>query len=220
VTDRGRRREKASMGTREYFMTAIASLCLFSHPGCSQGTHGCADIHQGQPAVLSVPFVQQQSAGECGAACLAQVIGYWTHDRTFPAAVMEPSCPEGGCTGKQLTERARSRGFDALIFQGTLETLFNHLQAARPVIVMLGEEGTRHYSVVCGHSISEGAVVLQDPLRGCLSVDDDLFFEAWKASYFFTLVVTPQRKFQMNTPAAPCGECDPKGDSIQKGERS
>ncbi|MCG8456579.1 MAG: cysteine peptidase family C39 domain-containing protein, partial [Holophagales bacterium] len=113
-----------------------------------------------------VPFVQQLSAVECGAACLTMVLRY--HGCKAPVAEVRDVCGVGrdGVTALSLLRAARSYGLEAKGFSVALEKLpgfatpailhwrFNHFVVlerctAKGVVIVDPAAGRRHLSLPC-----------------------------------------------------------------------
>ncbi|MEW5735487.1 MAG: cysteine peptidase family C39 domain-containing protein [Thermodesulfobacteriota bacterium] len=179
---------------RQLVGLALVALCLLA-ASCATGPR----FHKVTPAysegedtfVLDLPYFSQKKDSCCGAACLAMLAGYWKG--TGAGADMNTgSCPEEGFSGGELVEMAERAGFSALLFKTDLAGLLTEVAATRPVIVMLGAQGGRHYAVCYGFSQDRGQVVLADPGRGRVYCSNTEFMQSWRQAKGFALVVVEQ----------------------------
>src|SRR5438876_7316498 len=100
---------------------------------------------------VAVPFLPQTDA-LCGGAAVAMVFRYWgdahADVQQFASLVDRRA---GGIADDVLVDAARTRGWNVVRFEGTLESLAAQLTARRPVIVLIGDRRDRyHYVVVIG----------------------------------------------------------------------
>jgi hypothetical protein len=140
---------------------------------------------------VEVPFLPQTDA-LCGGAAVAMVFRYWgdAHaDIEQFASLVDRRA--GGIHDDALVDAARTRGWNAISFEGTLESLAAHLEARRPVIVLLGDRRERyHYVVVTG--IRSDGVIVHDPSWGPSRViGEDAFQRAWSQARYWSLLILP-----------------------------
>ena len=154
---------------------------------------------------LDVPYVRQIEAG-CGAASIAMVMQYWSHET--PELGVATDAMDGdriyrllagssgkGISGESLKQYLSSNGFDAYAFNGELRDIEQHLAKGRPLVVCLAPRGSRqplHYVVVVGKT--DKVVTMHDPTRGKLFQEDlPRFQKEWKATGNWTLLAVPRR---------------------------
>jgi peptidase C39-like protein len=141
--------------------------------------------------VLDVPFLAQPEA-LCGGAAAAMVLRYWGEAGVRPedfAGLLDKKA--GGIRTGALADAIRLRGWQALVFPGTLEAIRGHLARGRPLIVLLQvARGRFHYVVVLGEA--RGSVFLHDPARASFQVmDEKKFLRAWTPAGSWGLLVLP-----------------------------
>jgi tetratricopeptide (TPR) repeat protein len=143
-------------------------------------------------AALPVPFVAQQK-DTCGAAALAMVMGYWnqaaSHDE-IAARLLSPHLK--GILGSKLEDYARSRGLQAVAYEGDLDQLREYVDKGRPLIVAwrVGR-GRFHNVVVVGHDADH--LVVHDPAEGAeRRVKAEAFEKRWAGAGHWTLLVLPR----------------------------
>jgi len=143
--------------------------------------------------ILKVPVINQKNPECCGRVSLAMVMGYWTEklDEAISFATMGV-CPKGGFSGKELKNLAISHGFQVYIFSGEIVNLIEHIKATRPIIVMIGDEGSRHYVVVNGYSDVDKRIIFIDPARGTVFMDFTDFHAIWTQSKRFAMLIVPK----------------------------
>jgi hypothetical protein len=143
-------------------------------------------------AVLDVPFLAQ---GEdlCGGAAVAMVMRYWgaadVQAEDF-APLVEPA--RAGITTGALVRAVDERGWRALPFRASVETVRGHLARGRPVVALIRVAGGRHHYVVLV-AWSGGRVLLHDPALGPFRVwtERDLL-TAWQPTETWALLVLPE----------------------------
>lgn len=166
--------------------------------------HACAmDVYPGSLArtlasrrPLDVPLQTQRTETECGIAAAQMVSAYY--QRPFPEAQLASLHERArgvGVTGQDLKDAFEGAGYFAAIFAGTLDDpvsgLKRHLDAGRPLIVLVGGEGQRHYWVVAGYDDDAGIVFINDPAGVRLGVKYARFDEAWARAGRMTVVAAP-----------------------------
>jgi hypothetical protein len=148
-------------------------------------------------AAIEVPYLPQTDA-LCGGAATAMVFRYWG-DVHADAQQFEPLVDKraGGISGDSLVSAVRARGWRAENFEGSIEELANRLAARQPVIVLIGDRGSRyHYVVVTG--LDDRSVVVHDPAWGpARSMERTRFARLWERSRFWSLVVLPAAGVRM-----------------------
>ena len=157
----------------------------------------------GAPGVwLDVPFVRQEKNG-CGAAAVAMVMQYWfrqqgrASDQADPALIQRALYARDaqGIYASEIEQYLRQHGFRTFAFHGDWESLKQHLEKGRPLIVALrpGSE-TLHYVVVTGLDWDQALVMVNDPAARKLLKQQRSKFEAeWKATANWSLLAVPQQ---------------------------
>jgi hypothetical protein len=86
-------------------------------------------------AGLDSPKVQGVEG--CGAQALATIIAHWDGATSSTEIAAELPWHDVGATPIDLLLEARRRGFEATIARGSLDVLVQHIDAGRPVLIML-----------------------------------------------------------------------------------
>jgi RNA polymerase sigma-70 factor (ECF subfamily) len=126
--------------------------------GAAAGRRGC-------------PWVAQEGASDCGAACLAMVARF--HDfGADPAAIRERLRPgPQGSSLRELQEAAEGLGFRARAVRVGAEQL---AAVALPAVAHLADG---HYVVL--YAVQHNAVVAGDPAAGVVALDAAAFARSW-----------------------------------------
>ena len=152
---------------------------------------------------LDVPFVRQEKNG-CGAASIAMVMHYWfrkqgrASDEPNPALIQRAlySRDAQGTYASELEQYLQQHGFRTFAFHGDWESLKQHLEKGRPLIVALrpGNDAPLHYVVVTGLDWDQALVMVNDPAARKLLKQQRSKFEAeWKATANWSLLAVPQQ---------------------------
>lgn len=154
---------------------------------------------------LDVPFIRQEKDG-CGAASIAMVMRYWERQQ-HPQGQSDPSSadansiqqalysPDGhGIFASAMQRYFEQHGYRAFAFSGDWDTLKQHLEKGRPLIVALKSgRSTLHYVVVAGLDWQQNLVLKNDPgERKLLQQDRADFEKEWKAAGHWTLLAVPR----------------------------
>ncbi len=136
--------------------------------------------HLWQQISRRYPFFLQQSASDCGAACLVMVGRYW--DKRFSINRLRDlaSVDRNGASLNGLASAAESIGFTTRMVTASLDTL---AQQNLPAIVHW--EG-RHYIVV--YRITRKRVTIADPAIGQRTLSHEEFKAGWTG---YTLLLQP-----------------------------
>ncbi len=124
-----------------------------------------------QQATKRYPFVEQQSASDCGAACLVMVAQYWGKHFSLNRLRDLANVNHNGASLGGLTAAAESIGFATQPIKANLEKL---AQQMLPAIVHW--EG-KHYIVV--YQVTRNRVFVTDPAMGQRSLTHAAFKEGW-----------------------------------------
>jgi HlyB family type I secretion system ABC transporter len=131
------------------------------------------------------PFVQQQSAVDCGVACMVMIGRFWGKRLSLNALREVAQVDQSGATLKGLVRAADTVGFAARPVKASLDQL---AKQALPAIVHW--EG-KHYVVV--YEIKRDGVVIADPAVGCRKVSLSEFQDKWTG---YTLLLQPTALLQ------------------------
>ena len=145
---------------------------------------------------VDVPFVGQEKNG-CGAASIAMLLRYWSHENADPHQIYEAlySGDALGIRGAEVERFLREKGFRTFVFQGAWADIEQHLAKGRPLMVCLneGRAGPRHYVVVAGIDPARNLVLINDPARRkLLKIERGVFEKDWSAAERWTLLALPQ----------------------------
>lgn len=115
---------------------------------------------------LSVPPIEQSSAGRCGPACLAMVLRYYEIAASEGDIASRSGCSRrNGVSAESLVEVARVFGCAGTIHDdATIRELRTCVVEETPPIVDWFSEDDGHYSVVVG--IGRRSITLLDPAFG------------------------------------------------------
>jgi predicted double-glycine peptidase len=148
--------------------------------------------------VLDLPLVRQDELDECGLAALTALVRYWgtelAADRRAELARLAQA--EHGLSGAELRAALEAEGWQVWIFSGELDRspigLRHQVDEGRPPLVMISHDGeAHHYCLVLGYDPPARSVLLLDPRRGRIAMDEERFRQAWERSRRFTLLALP-----------------------------
>ncbi|MEY2832220.1 MAG: hypothetical protein RLZZ574_1478, partial [Cyanobacteriota bacterium] len=126
------------------------------------------------------PFFLQQSASDCGAACLVMVGRYWGKRFSINRLRELASVDRNGASLNDLAGAAESIGFTARMVTATLDKL-----AEQNLPVVAHWEGN-HYVVV--YKVTNRQVIIADPAIGQLTLSREEFDRGWTG---YTLLLQP-----------------------------
>ena len=136
--------------------------------------------HLWQQLSKRYPFFLQQSASDCGAACLVMVGRYWGKRFSINRLRDLASVNRNGASLSGLANAAEGIGFSSRMVTASLDKL---AQQTLPAIVHW--EG-KHYVVV--YKITRKQVIIADPAIGQLSLSHQEFKAGWTG---YTLLLQP-----------------------------
>jgi ABC-type bacteriocin/lantibiotic exporter with double-glycine peptidase domain len=184
------------MPLRSQLIAALLTAVLAT-PGCLAPA-APASWTSPEAVVLDLPLVRQDELHECGLAAVTALVRYWGAelDPSERARLATLAEQREGLSGAELRESLERSGWEVWIFAGELDRspvgLRHHVDAGRPPIVMISPSGeTHHYCLVLGYDPPARSILLLDPRRGRLAVDEGRFLQAWEASRRFTLLALP-----------------------------
>jgi len=131
------------------------------------------------------PYFQQQSASDCGAACLVMVSRYWGKHFSVNRLREIANVDRNGASLRGLAVAAESIGFTTRPVKASLDKL---AQAGLPAIAHW--EG-RHYIVV--YEVTGARVIVADPAIGQCSLTRAQFLAGWTG---YTLLLQPTALFK------------------------
>jgi len=158
--------------------------------------------------VLDLPIATQQDEFECGLIAITTLCAYWNIE--LPAAersrLQQLASTEEGLSGDEVKSTLKRLGFETYLFRGTLDHqatgLMTHVDAKRPVLVMIAPEPTKHHYVLfIGYDEVERNACLLDPMRGRIVVPYEIFESTWSGCNNFTLLATPASHPQPKEPS-------------------
>lgn len=136
--------------------------------------------HLWQRVIRRYPFFQQQSAADCGAACLVMVSRYWGKRFSINRLRDIANVDRNGASLRGLAAAAESIGFTTRPVKASLNKL---AEQSLPAIVHW--EG-RHYIVV--YEVTGDRVIVADPAIGQRSLTHAEFKASWTG---YTLLLQP-----------------------------
>jgi len=149
-----------------------------------------------------VKLVRQKGIKDCGSAALSTVLEYLAPggpaslDRAAIDVALREE-PGRGLAAGQLSDYARSHGFDSFVIQGAFADLTHEIDQGRPVIVgvhkpLSSGEALAHYEVFVGYHPQRHEVLTLDPARGLRQFDREGFMKEWQSAGLVTIVVMPR----------------------------
>jgi ATP-binding cassette subfamily B protein len=129
------------------------------------------------------PFLEQQSAADCGSACLVMIGMYWGKSFSINRLREMTNVNRNGASLKAIASVAESLGFISRPVKATLDKL-----AEQPLPAIAHWEG-KHFIVV--YQITKTRVIVCDPAIGQLSLTKTEFQEKWSG---YALLLEPTAK--------------------------
>lgn len=151
-------------------------------------------------SIVALPAVAQAGKNDCGYASLASVALYLEVDPgRLAAGEVAETYRDCQMSAADMIKMAKELGLEAFGYQGDVEDLRKNVGAGRPVLVLLDHPprlGTYpsfewwgdlaampfkipHWVVVVGFGAG-GGVVLHDPNKGLVSMNEKDFVDQWK----------------------------------------
>lgn len=182
----------------------LRSLALLA---LALATFGVLCAGQKSGVWLDVPFIRQEKDG-CGSASIAMVMQYWQRQQhpqgeSGSASADANSIQQAlyssdghGILASAMQRYFEQHGYRAFAFAGDWDTLKQHLEKGRPLIVALKSgRSTLHYVVVVGLDGQQNLVMKNDPgERKLLQQDRADFEKEWKAAGHWTLLAVPRQE--------------------------
>jgi ATP-binding cassette subfamily B protein len=141
--------------------------------------------HWWQRTTQRYPFIEQQSAVDCGVACLVMVGRFWGKQFSLNQLRSIANVDRAGTSIKGLMNAAESLGFASRPVKASLDQL-----AKQPLPAIAHWEG-KHYVVV--YRISRNRVIVSDPEIGRRQLTHAEFRQGWTG---YTLLLQPTIDFK------------------------
>ncbi|MFM7373250.1 MAG: peptidase domain-containing ABC transporter, partial [Sphaerospermopsis kisseleviana] len=139
------------------------------------------------------PYFEQQSASDCGAACLVMISRYWGKNFSINRLRELANVNRAGASMRSLTSAAESIGFATRPVKASLDKL-----AQQPLPAIAHWEG-KHYIVV--YEITKKQVIVADPAIGQRTLTIGEFKAGWTG---YALLLQPTKSLkdtpETNTP--------------------
>lgn len=135
------------------------------------------------PLFSQTPFIQQQSASDCGAACLAMVCQYWGKRFSINTLRNLTQVDRRGATFSGLADASESLGYHTLTVRGSLSKL--EMQAHPWIAHWQGI----HYVVVW--RVKKNSVLISDPAIGKRKLLREEFEANWTG---YALLLEPTQR--------------------------
>jgi ATP-binding cassette, subfamily C, bacteriocin exporter len=118
--------------------------------------------------------IRQQTAADCGAACLATVALHFGNPISVGTARLFTGADHSGISALGLVQGARSLGMEARALRASPEVVD---EIPLPAIAHIMREGFCHYVVI--HRITASRIVLADPAQGICRMERTHFLNLW-----------------------------------------
>jgi ATP-binding cassette, subfamily B, bacterial HlyB/CyaB len=136
--------------------------------------------HSWQRLVKHYPFFAQQSASDCGAACLVMIGRYWDKQLSINMVRGLANTTRSGVSLKSLASSGEAVGFATRPVKASLDKL-----AQQPLPLIAHWEG-KHYIVV--YEITKKRIIVGDPAIGQLTLTSEEFQAGWSG---YALLIQP-----------------------------
>lgn len=141
--------------------------------------------HLWQRVIARYPFFAQQSASDCGAACLVMISRYWGKRFSVNRLRELSNVDRNGASLLGLSTAAEALGFTTKPVKATLP------QLAKQTLPAIAHWEGKHYIVV--YRITQKHVIVADPGIGQRSLSHAAFQADWTG---YTLLLTPSAFFR------------------------
>ncbi|NJL64380.1 MAG: ATP-binding cassette domain-containing protein [Methylacidiphilales bacterium] len=141
--------------------------------------------HWWQHVIRRYPFFAQQSASDCGAACLLMIASYWGKRFSINHLREIANVDRNGASLKGLSAAAESVGFSTRPVRASLKEL-----GKQPLPAIAHWEG-RHYIVV--YEVTSKDVIIADPAIGQKTLTHTQFKAGWTG---YALLLQPTTQLQ------------------------
>ncbi len=141
--------------------------------------------HWLQRVARRYPFFAQQSASDCGAACLVMIVGYWGKRVSVNRLREIANVNRDGASLKGLMTAAESFGFTTRPVKASLEGL------SKQSLPAIAHWEGKHFIVVW--EITRKQVIISDPAIGQLAFSRSEFVSKWTG---FILLLEPTFQFR------------------------
>jgi ATP-binding cassette, subfamily C, bacteriocin exporter len=141
--------------------------------------------------------IRQQTAADCGAACLATIALHFGNPISIATARLLTGADQAGVTALGIVQGAHSLGMEAKALRATPEAID---EMPLPAIAHVATEGFCHFIVI--HRFTGSRVVLADPARGIRRMERRDFLRIWTG---VLIVVEPPTHAKRR--ARPFGAC-------------
>ncbi len=141
--------------------------------------------HLWQRAIRRYPFYAQQSASDCGAACLVMTAQYWGQQFSVNRIRELANVDRNGASLAGLATAAEKIGFTAKPIKGHLQGL------AKTQLPAIAHWEGKHYIVV--YAITRKHIVVCDPALGQLTLSHAAFKQGWTG---YALLVEPTARLK------------------------
>ena len=160
----------------------LGMLCILVFSGCIKNFPQNGLSKDERALISNVPYIMQK-AEHCGPATLAMIFNFWGMNITQDEIAQEIYSPElKGTLSIEMVLYAVQKGFEAEMYNGSLQDLKNRIKAGFPLIVSHreNEESKRvHYLVVWGFNDDKKIVYVHSGVRENLSMDYRTFLKYW-----------------------------------------
>jgi predicted double-glycine peptidase len=181
---------------RVLLLVAVAMVGCASYRGTARDVSSTKLASEpGWVLLRDVPYVEQATEYECGAAAISMVVSYWTGRATSAIVAQFRPVGERGITAGKLRDYARDQGLESFLIEGKLDDLARELAAGRPVLVGLSKPQSKdrvldHYEVVVGLHRERKLIVTLDPSEGWRQNTLEGFAREWHLAGYVTLIVS------------------------------
>lgn len=138
-----------------------------------------------QKGVAHVPLVMQLKNLDCGAACLAMILAYYSKWISLEQLRSECGVSRDGVKATNIVKAARYHDLEADGYKGDIDGVLE--EATFPCII---HWGFNHFVVLKG--FRRGQAYINDPARGSIKVDMKEFGEKFTG---ILLIMKPNKKF-------------------------
>lgn len=148
--------------------------------------------------INNVPFFPQERY-YCGPASLASVMNFYGISVSEEEIAKEVYNPKlDGALGMDMLNYARTKGFDAVYYKGSMEDIKKEISLGRPVIMFL-DLGyffypVRHYIAAIGYNDGTGYLIAHSGAEKDKTFSYREIQTAWERTGFGTILITPKGK--------------------------
>ncbi|MEA5466589.1 peptidase domain-containing ABC transporter [Leptothoe sp. PORK10 BA2] len=181
-------RSRPSPPQHPFTLTRSTQVAAPNPPSPNPLTFPRPSHRRGRRIWRGVPFIEQQSAADCGVACVAMIARYWGKQLSLNTLRELAGTSREGTSLKGLVKAAEKVGFEARPVRASLDRMAD---SQRPFVAHWQGD---HFVVV--YKIRHKQVLIADPAKGRRWLSHQDFLAGWTG---YALLLDPTKQLQTTT---------------------